>query len=368
MNLLAQPPDAIDLSQVRRALVIKLRHHGDVLLASPVLAALKHAAPDVEIDAMVYGDTSAMLRGHPALSQLHLLPRGRKGSWQERLGNERKLLRAMRERRYDLLVHLTDHPRGAWLAWLLRPRWSVTFERDVGQWWWRRAFTHIARQPRGTPRATVERHLDLLRRVGIHPPVEQRAPTLAINDAAAASVREKLRQAGWQGEPYALVHPGSRWMFKAWTPGGNARVIDHLASRGLRIVLTAAPDPRETALCDAILQLSHTRCIDLRGQLTLEELGAVIRQATVFFGVDSVPMHMAAALGTPGAALFGPSNDAEWRPWSEKMAVVASRVHPCRPCGIDGCGGSKRSDCLVMLPPDEVIAALDAVMERHAAR
>ena len=65
--------------------------------------------------------------------------------------------------------------------------------------------------------------LDLLRRLGIHPAPAERAPTLAVPDAARESVRAKLRQAGWQGERYALVHPGSRWMFKAWTPEGNAR-------------------------------------------------------------------------------------------------------------------------------------------------
>lgn len=368
MTELAQPPDAIDLSQLRRALVIKLRHHGDVLLSSPVLAALKRAAPQAEVDAMVYADTAPMLRGHPALAQLHLMPRGRKGSWVERLGKERELLAQLRQRRYDLIVHLTDHPRGATLAWLLKPRWSVAFERDAGQWWWRRAFTHIARQPRGTPRATVERHLDLVRRIGIHPAPEERSPTLAISDAAQASVQAKLRAAGWNGERYALVHPGSRWMFKVWTAAGNAQAIDHLAGLGLAIVLTAAPDPRESALCDAILARASSRCIDLRGQLSLEELGAAIRGATVFFGVDSVPMHMAAALGTPGVALFGPSKDLEWGPWSERFQVVASRAHPCRPCDIDGCGGSKRSDCLVQLPPAQVTFALDQVLQRHAAR
>ena len=365
---LAQPPDAIDLSLVRRALVIKLRHHGDVLLASPVLSVLKRAAPHVEIDAMVYADTAAMLRGHPALSQLHLLPRGRKGTWQERLREERNLHQTLRARGYDLIVHLTDHPRGAWLAWTLKPRWSVAFERGDGRWWWRRAFSHVARQPRGTPRATVERHLDLLRRLGIHPEPEERAPSLAISEEARERVRDKLRAQGWTGAPYAVVHPGSRWMFKVWTAAGNARVMDHLAGLGLRIVLTAAPDARESALADAILQQAGTRCIDLRGQLTLEELGAAIAGATVFFGVDSVPMHMAAALGTPGVALFGPSSEHEWGPWSERFQVVASQVHPCRPCGIDGCGGSKRSDCLAMLPAGEVTLALDQVLERHARR
>jgi heptosyltransferase-3 len=360
-----QPPDAIDVAQVRRALVIKLRHHGDVLLTSPVLSVLKRAAPQAEIDAMVYADTSAMLEGHPALSQLHLLPRGRKGTWRERLAGERRLLAALKARGYDLIVHLTDHPRGATLAWLLQPRWAVAFERETGKWWWQRSFTHLAREPRGTPRATVERHLDLLRRLGIHPAPEERAPTLAVQDAARERVREKLRAAGWQGERYALVHPGSRWMFKVWTPEGNAQVVDHLARTGLSIVLTAAPDARESELADAILARTSARVADLRGQLTLSELAAAIEGATVFFGVDSVPMHMAAALGTPGVALFGPSGEAEWGPWSDRFQVVVSQVHPCRPCGIDGCGGSKRSDCLAQLPAAAVTVALDQVLQRH---
>lgn len=361
------PADAIDPSALRRALVIKLRHHGDVLLASPVLQALKTAAPAAEVDALVYGDTAPMLRGHPALAELHALPRGgRHASPLAHLRAEGRLLSTLRERRYDLVVHLTDHPRGAWLARLLRPRWSVGFERDGAPRWWRGSFTHLARQPRGTPRHTVERHLDLLRRLGIHPAAADKKPALFTTTATQASADGKLRRAGWQGQPYAVVHPGSRWLFKAWTPQGNAAVVDHLAARGLAVVLTAAPDPSETALLDAMRTHSGTPCIDLRGQLTLEELGAVIRQARFFFGVDSVPMHIAAAVDTPGVALFGPSCDVEWRPWSDRVLPLASPDFPCRPCRIDGCGGSKRSDCLTALPTARVLAAVDQVLERHA--
>ncbi|MEP6824776.1 MAG: putative lipopolysaccharide heptosyltransferase III, partial [Ramlibacter sp.] len=236
------PPDAIDSSQLRRVLVIKLRHHGDVLLTSPVLAALQAAAPLAQIDAMVYADTAAMLRGHPALDQLHLVARAARqtGPLQQLLG-EWALLMALRSRRYDLVIHLTDHPRGAWLSRLLRPRWSVAYERPGSQRWWRRSFTHLARQPRTTPRATVERNLDLLRRIGIHPAPEVKTPTLVTDQQTLASVQDKLRKAGWAGQAYAVVHPGSRWLFKAWTVEGNAKVMDHLARRGLAVVLTAAP-------------------------------------------------------------------------------------------------------------------------------
>src|SRR5574343_1576647 len=120
------PADAINLSQVRRVLVTKLRHHGDVLLASPVLSVLKAAAPHVEIDALVYADTADMLREHPDMAQLHCIDRGWKklglvGQGSAELG----LFKDIQSRQYDLIIHLTEHPRGAWLSRLLKPRWSV---------------------------------------------------------------------------------------------------------------------------------------------------------------------------------------------------------------------------------------------------
>lgn len=359
-------PDGIDCEQLRRVLVIQLRHHGDVLLSAPVLATLKSAAPHAQIDALVYAETSAMLRGHPALSELHTLTRSsQKTGLMQQLRREWSVLMALRSRQYDLLVHLTDHPRGAWLSWVLGPRWSVAFEHSGRRRWWRRSFTHLARQPRGTPRATVERNLDLLRRLGIHPSISDKKPTLAVDAQATERARQKLRDAGWSGEPYAVVHPGSRWLFKAWTPEGNASVMDHLAGRRLAVVLTAAPDAQEMRLTDSVLGHTQAPCVDLRGKLTLEELGSVIREASLFVGVDSVPMHIAAAVDTPGVALFGPSSDVEWKPWSDAVQAVTSRDYPCRPCGIDGCGGSKRSDCLATLPASQVIAAIDAVLARH---
>src|SRR5262245_13260696 len=109
--------DAVPLGECGRALVVKLRHHGDVLLAAPVLRALKAQSPKLEIDALVYDDTAPMLEGHPALAQLHTV--GRK--WKDegtvsRFLNEKGVFGRLRERRYDLLVHLSEQPRGAWLA------------------------------------------------------------------------------------------------------------------------------------------------------------------------------------------------------------------------------------------------------------
>ena len=91
--------------------------------------------------------------------------------------------------------------------------------------------------------------------------------------------------------------------------------------------------------------------------MSLKELAALTQASKLFIGVDSAPMHIAAAVGTPTVALFGPSGDKQWGPWGVPFRVISSTQHPCRPCGIDGCGGGKVSDCLTSLSVDQVLAA-----------
>src|SRR5258706_4873376 len=117
------PADAIDVSGLRRVLVIQLRHHGDVLVTSPVFTVLKNRAPALEIDALVYAETREMLDLHPAIAQVHVVRRDWKDSGTAaRLVAEWRLLSALRARGYELVVHLSQHPRGAWLARSLRAR------------------------------------------------------------------------------------------------------------------------------------------------------------------------------------------------------------------------------------------------------
>ena len=185
---------------------------------------------------------------------------------------------------------------------------------------------------------------------------------LVPGDAAWARVTALLARHGLERRRYVVVHPGSRWLFKCWPAAATAAVIDRLAADGWPVVLTGAPDPAERALVDAVRAATRAPVVDLAGQLSLPELAALIGAARLFFGVDSAPMHMAAAMGTPTVALFGPSGDAEWAPWHVAHRVVASTVHPCRPCGNNGCGGSNHSDCLLTLPEVRVAAAIEDLL------
>ena len=349
--------DAVPLGECARALVVKLRHHGDVLLAAPVLSVLKAHAPQLEVDALVYDDTAPMLDGHPALAQLHCIGRRwRSLSPWSRLSKERGLLRALRARRYDLLVHLTEHPRGAWLAQLLGVRYAVApIQRERGAWW-RKSFTHL--YPLVRNRHMVEVNLDALRRIGIQPGVNERKVQFVPGPAAERRIAELGLPVG-----FVHLHPASRWTFKCWSAERNAQLADRLAAEGHPVVLTSAPNG--TAFVDEIIGQATSKPLNLAGQLSLKELGALTARARLFIGVDSMPMHLAAAMGTPTVALFGPSSEDEWAPWNVKQRVVTS-THSCRPCRVDGCGGGKVSECLTLLPVDAVHAAARELLAQAA--
>lgn len=358
--MLSGPEDSIDFSQIRRVLVIKLRHHGDVLLASPVFSVLRNHAPHLEIDALVYSDTREMLTLHPAICEVHCIDRRWKSQGAAaRLRNEWQLFSTLRRRRYDLLIHLSEHSRGAWLARLLGCTYAVAPAYRSKPSVWKKSFTHRYAMPLNARRHVVELNLDALRRIGLQPELQERRLTLVAGADAESMVGQKLLANQLLPGSYIHVHATSRWQFKCWPAQQVAAMIDALSQRGEKVVLTAAPSPDELAFVAAVMARTAHPPVDLSGQLTLKGVAALTSRAKLFIGVDSAPMHMAAAMGTPVVALFGPSGEAEWGPWQVASRVVSSVVHPCRPCGIDGCGGGKLSDCLVSLPVASVLSAVD---------
>lgn len=351
--------DAVDVSSLQRVLVVKLRHLGDVLLTSPVFTALKNQAPHLEIDALVYRDTESMLTSHPAISQIFTVDRDwKKQGWQSQIAHEWKLFRSLRARHYDLIIHLTENPRGAVLALLLGARHSVAREYPSKRGrTWRNSFTHLYQIP-SKPRHTVEIHLDALRRLGIYPKLDERRLVLATGDEAKASVRDLMVRHGLEARGFIHIHPTSRWLFKCWEVDKYVALINTLHEMNERVVLTAAPAEHELQFAARISAKLKRPAIDLCGKLNLKQLAALTRQAKCFVGVDSVPMHIAAAMQTPVVVLFGPSGDLEWGPWQVKARVLTSH-HTCRPCGLDGCGNSKISECLTTIGVDRVLTAIN---------
>ena len=344
-------------ASVKRALVIKLGHIGDVLVTTPVIRALHEAWPGVRVTMVVNQGTEAMVAHSPQIEQVLVVRRDLGGI--AALRSQLALLGALRSARFDLSLELSGGDRGAFLCRASGAGLRVGFEPKKPHFR-ARAF-HLLVDQRGTQNHVVDTFLRQPRALGLEPTDTR----MLFEPGREAGERAEgiLKESGLAGKPFAVVHPTSRWMFKCWTTSGVAEVIGRLRERGLAIVLTCAPDEHEMRYNYQVLEQAGTRdVLDLSGKVDLLLLGALLECAKLFFGVDSAPMHMAAALGTPVAAIFGPSGDVMWGPWQVANQTITGDC-PERPCGRDGCNGSKVSRCLDELEPGKVIAAVDRLLD-----
>ena len=333
-----------DLSHVKRVLVIKLRHLGDVLLTSPVFGALKKAMPQAQIDAYIYREAKPLLEGHPSISTIITFDRNwKKLGWWSRLIREASILRQIQKNHYDLVINLTEGDRGALAARFSRAPIRVGVDA-------RKIYTHVVKSAPSL-RHTVERQLDGLRRIGIFPIVEERELFLEIPDGARELVHQKVN---W--DRFILIHPTSRWRFKCWPKEKMIQLSQRLIDCGEKIVFTSGPDLEEKQMIDEITRSLPTNAIcNLSGQISLKELAALIDRSALLICVDSVPLHMASALKAPVVALFGPTSEITWGPWRNPQAHVMTCPMSCRPCYQDGCGGSKMSDCMHRISVENVL-------------
>ncbi|HHT2534001.1 TPA: putative lipopolysaccharide heptosyltransferase III [Klebsiella pneumoniae] len=305
-----------------RILVIKLRHHGDMLLITPLIHALKQQYPAASVDVLLYEETRDMLAANPDIHHIYGLDRRwKKQGKRYQLKMQWQLIQTLRQQRYDMVLNLASTQQHNQLH-------------------------------------TVQQNLSILAPLG-----------LQLNDAPA---RMGYSEADWAAsrallpedcrEHYIVIQPTSRWFFKCWREDRMSALINALSAEGYAVVLTSGPDAREKKMVDTIIAgCPQARLHSLAGQLTLRQLAAVIDHARLFIGVDSVPMHMAAALGTPLVALFGPSKLTFWRPWQAKGEVIWAGDFGPLP-DPDAINTNTDERYLDLIPTDAVIAAAKKVL------
>jgi len=120
-----------------------------------------------------------------------------------------------------------------------------------------------------------------------------------------------------------------------------------------RFIYTGAKG--DGSLYQTIEQQGPFAGLNLCGMTTLRENLSVYRASHLFFGVDSGPMHMAAAVGVPVIALFGPTDERKWGPWGEGHTVITKRIS-CYPCKPHKCANN---ECMKKISIEEVIDALE---------
>lgn len=373
LHLLRPQPQHFD-----RVLLIVTRRIGDVLLATPLLRSLRQAYPQATIDVMVYRGVGAILQGNPDLNALVEVSEhpGR----QEYLALFRRI-----RRRYDLAVSVQAGDR-PYLYAMLAARTRVCVMPDLTmQSRWKRWLVQGWALLDDIATHTVEQNLALARVLGIEP-VRQLVPPqpdVAIDVPGLLGFDPRAHR-------MVVVHPYPRWPYKQWTREGWGELVDGLLERGFRVVITGGPDAGERAFCADLTARDPGRISDVAAQLSFAGLAELLRQAAAFVGPDTALTHLAAAVGIPTLALFGPSNPVKWGPWpqgyngdeppfrmfSPELQIIGNVgllqpnfVDGCVPCREEGCERHRmsRSACLDGLDATTVMRALERLMRGSVA-
>lgn len=326
----------------RNVLAIKLRYLGDVLLATPALRALKAAYPTARLSVLVNRGTDAVLRGNEDVDEIIPLDRGS-------IYEQTRFVWQMRRRRFDTVVDLTDGDRAAILTWITGARVRIGFNAE--ERWTGRCYTAVVRPEAGAHR--IERDLAAL--VPLGAAAQSAVPRLRLtpeDDAKADRLAGQLGLA--RDRSWVVIQPGARYWFKAWPPERFAELADRLNGRfGCQILVGGSPE--EEPLARSVVRQAKSPLLTIAGRTDVRTLAALLKQAALFVGNDTGAMHIAAAVGTPLVALFGPSNPKEWGPRGGPSEVIYKGLD-CRICFHPTCRRGEEN-CMKLITVDEVMEA-----------
>jgi lipopolysaccharide heptosyltransferase II len=166
------------------------------------------------------------------------------------------------------------------------------------------------------------------------------------------------------GTSWVAMNVSARWPTKRWPAASFAEVADRLQQEGCgAVVLIGGPDERADVA--AVGGTMKTPAIDLAGATTVGLLPALLSRASLLITNDSGPMHIAAAVGTPVVALFGPTSAARTGPYGLGHRVLATELS-CRPCLSRTCQNPNQLECLTRISPEQVFAAVRDQLAVHS--
>ena len=342
------------VEKTQRFLLAVLRFHGDVLLTTPMISEIKENYPESIIDLLVYKGTGSILASDHRVNNIIEVEPSSSSNVLIRIFKEIQLLRKLNRADYDFGVFLTTQWRMALMARCLgRAKTAGVDDIKRRKFFWVKSFTFIF--PEVGKGHIVERNLSALNTLGLSSIKKDVGLSLVIPQEA-----NEINKKYAIGTNYCLFHPVSRRETKLWKKEAFANLIDHYANKGIQVVLTSGPDEMEIQYLKDIEELTKAKVINLGGKTSLIELAVLIKESRFFIGLDSVASHIGAAVEASGVALFGPSNPVNWRPWSNKVSIIARGQEEF--CQTHGHMEGKYKKCLCYISTERVIEEVDRLI------
>ena len=336
------------MDQYRRILFIKPSSLGDIVHALPTLAALRQRFPQAHIAWLVKRQWAELLERVEGLDRVWAVGPGI-AAWPLEVSR-------LRAERFDLAVDLQGLFRSACMARLAGCPERVGFAN--GREGSPLLYTQRVAVP--TPEMhAVDRYLLVADALGAArpetPQFRFRIPPTDREQVSAVLSRAGVRA----GSAWIAINVSARWPTKRWPVESFAAVADRLHEESAGpVVLIGGPDDRADAQAvKALVKTSST--MDVTGLTPLGLLPALLQSASVLLTNDSGPMHVAAAVGTPVVALFGPTSPARTGPYGKNHRVLTHQL-PCSPCFSRRCKHSIERECLTGIAPAQVVEAIRA--------
>ena len=317
----------------RRILIVKPTALGDVVQSLPIAGLIKRAWPDTHVAWVIARPFAALLETHPHVDAVVEFDRLRNAGPVEQAKATRAIVKTLRGGDYDLAIDLQGLFRSGWLTWRsgAKRRVGFAYAREAAPRFYN---DHVAAREPG--RNAAERYLDVAEHLGLgRSPADACITTTSDDDAVVDALLAPLA-----GRPFVVLLPGTNWATKRWPASSFAALARKLGPE--RVVIAGANDAAEAA--------TQIEGLNLVGQTSVRELASLIRRADLVVANDSGPMHLAAALGRPLVALFGPTDPRLTGPWRSSPSVVRLDVC-CSPCLSRTCA---HQTCLAALHVERV--------------
>jgi len=343
-------------------LIVKLSAIGDVIHTLPALNAIRQYYPEAHITWLVEETAAGLVVGHPALDRVIVVPRK---TWIDRFNRRHlkqtipdifRFVRRIRDTRYQLVLDFQALLKSSiWIA-LARGDRKVGFGRGMEHMESSWLFLNERIPPIYMEVHALDRGLHMLRAIGI--PADVVAYRLPIREPDRRGSQALLdRVPGNLAGPLLAMNPAAKWETKLWERRKFSRLADRIIDAyGARILFTGASE--DCPMIDAIIGDMQHPALNVAGRTSLMELAALFEGVAAVVTTDTGPMHLAAAVGTPTIALFGPT--APWRtgPHGSGHRIVRSGL-PCSPCYRRDCA---HPECMTNITVDQVMDACHSVL------
>jgi lipopolysaccharide heptosyltransferase II len=341
-----------------KILILKPSSLGDVIQALPVLRLLKLHFKDAEIFWWIDSALAPLLEGDPDLAGIVRFERkrwARLQHWPEMF----RSIRWLRAQKFDLVIDLQCLLRSGIFAWLTNGKCLVGLdETREGA----RGFYDLAVPRKSFHTHAVDWYLAVLPALGV--PVHKNFNWLPERPEIAAEVKRKWPEANsklkTQNSKLVLLQPGARWENKRWPAKYFAELVCQLVEKFPEMCFAILGNGEDKPLGEMISRAAPECCLNLCGETSLPEMIEWIRLCDLLVTNDTGPMHVAAALGQPLIALFGPTEPRRTGPYGQLENVLRIDL-PCSPCMKSDCHFEKPEECLRALSPATVLKKVGAI-------